>query len=60
MAQALDDLGEIERESGNKTEALKLLKEAREHFKADGYPEHSPEIWKSISERVEKLEVELK
>lgn len=60
MAQALDDLGEIERDSGNKPEALKLLKEARDHFMADGYQEHSPEIWKSITERVVKLEVELK
>ena len=60
MAQAYDDLGEVEREAGNKAEALKLLTQAREHFKADGYPEHSPAIWKSISERVERLEAELK
>jgi hypothetical protein len=60
IAQALDDLGEIERETGSKAEALTLLREAREHFRADGYPEHSPEIWNSISERVEKLEAELK
>ncbi|MCM2271214.1 MAG: tetratricopeptide repeat protein [candidate division Zixibacteria bacterium] len=60
MAQACDDLGEIEREAGNKAEALKLLTQAREHFKADAYPEHSPAIWRSITERVERLEAELK
>ncbi len=59
IAQALDDLGEIEKEAGNLSEALGMLKRAKDHFRLDGYPEHSPEIWQNVSERVAQLEARL-
>lgn len=59
IAQTLDDLGEIEKEAGNFPEALALLRRAKDHFRQDGYPDHSPDIWENISERVARLEAKV-
>ncbi|MBK7142056.1 MAG: tetratricopeptide repeat protein [bacterium] len=60
IAQVLDDLGEIAKDEGNLTEALALLKRAKDHFRLDGYPEHSPDIWENVSIRVAQLEAKIR
>ncbi len=52
IGQACEDLGEIAIATGNKAEGLKLLKRARDEYKAEGYDQSWPEIWESINKRL--------
>lgn len=52
IGQACEDLGEIEVARGNKSEGLRLLKRARDEYKAAGFDESWKEIWDNINERI--------
>ncbi|HOP06011.1 MAG TPA: tetratricopeptide repeat protein [candidate division Zixibacteria bacterium] len=56
IGQACEDLGEIAAAQGNKVEALKLLKRARDCYKAEGFDESWPEIWENINTRISQVE----
>ena len=52
IGQASEDLGEIEVARGNKAEGLRLLKRARDEYKAAGFDESWKEIWENINARI--------
>jgi len=55
IAQASEDLGEIEIAKGNKSAGIELLKRAREEFRIEGYEKSMPHIWANINKRIEQL-----
>ncbi len=56
IGQATEDLGEIEIAEGRKSAGLKMLKRARDEYKAEGYDKTWPEIWNAINDRIKGLE----
>lgn len=52
IGQACEDLGEIAAARGNKYEGLRLLKRARDEYRAAGFDESWPDIWDNINERI--------
>ncbi|UCC43035.1 MAG: tetratricopeptide repeat protein, partial [Candidatus Zixiibacteriota bacterium] len=56
IGQASEDLGEIQAARGNKTGALKLLKRARDMYRAEGLDKSMPDVWENINARIRQLE----
>jgi hypothetical protein len=58
IAQALEDLGECDVAEGQKARGLDLLMRARDEYELDGARRNSPDVWKAIGARIEKLRQE--
>ncbi|HKK19883.1 MAG TPA: tetratricopeptide repeat protein [candidate division Zixibacteria bacterium] len=56
IAQACEDLGEIEVLNGRKPEGLTYLRRARDEFQKAGYESSMPDIWIHINQRIADLE----
>jgi tetratricopeptide (TPR) repeat protein len=56
VGQACEDLGEVMIAKGDKPGGLKLLKRARDEYRAEKWDEHLPEIWKKLNDRIAELE----
>lgn len=55
IGQASEDLGEIEIARGHKNEGLKMLKRARDEYKAAGFDQSWKEIWDNINARLQAV-----
>ncbi len=56
IAQACEDLGEIEVHSGRKPEGLAYLRRACDEYQKAGYENSMPDIWEHINQRIAELE----
>ncbi len=56
IAQACEDLGEIDVFNGQKPEGLRYLKRARDEYKKAGYDSSMTDIWNGINKRITDLE----
>jgi tetratricopeptide (TPR) repeat protein len=55
IAQALQDLGEIDIAEGKNKSGLEQLIRAREEYRTAGYETAAPEIWKALNDRIAEL-----
>lgn len=55
IGQAYEDLGEVAIAEGQKAEGIKMLEQAREHYRAAGYHESWADIWNNINKRIEEV-----
>ena len=56
IGQACEDLGEVAKAAGDRSEALRLFKRARSEYKLEGYDKSWPEVWNGINSKIASVE----